>query len=575
MPTANTLLIEDILKFKISVYGTVKIQDFLTEIHAFEPKMASLQNIKIAIEILFKEGFPVEFNHGFLYSGYIIDPISFYERIEMRDDLSQAAYPYAVIEVFKTIGFGIWSDAYISLISFLEVITMDAVKASILAQTLHFSRQVDLPLQSVISLAVDKIGRRLTTDEMSTLMDKLMKSHNTLPNWLIKGHIPNDLHKKKSTTTNTNPDKSYDALAKMFRRMERNMKKDSFNRKMTLEESLTRCPKEQIKELASIYKIKGRSKMNREELAEDLEAAISHTIGAYTYGMTEHHLALLNNKDHDLSTDFSRDCQEDFLNRGWMFTLTDGYEMIYHIPPDLKTQLKKSFKANNEQITKNTELFKAYTYAIRLFGVMPLEDFIKWASVGLGRILTKEQFHSVAMNTSAINYDPQSKLIYDTAIKQDFEETYQTIQGLCQESYPSFDQEDIKNANYLEDDFLLPRDFETLKWLDNERGIEISIDFLKDVFRSLNYAMILQLSPDEINNWIIKEFLSTQKPKDAEIICFDLIDAFVHHAPAWINKGRTLEHLMHKTITRTEHKVGRNDPCPCGSGKKHKKCCGR
>ncbi|HEU0264637.1 MAG TPA: SEC-C metal-binding domain-containing protein, partial [Geobacterales bacterium] len=22
-------------------------------------------------------------------------------------------------------------------------------------------------------------------------------------------------------------------------------------------------------------------------------------------------------------------------------------------------------------------------------------------------------------------------------------------------------------------------------------------------------------------------------------------------------------------------KVGRNDPCPCGSGKKHKKCCGQ
>jgi uncharacterized protein YecA (UPF0149 family) len=22
-------------------------------------------------------------------------------------------------------------------------------------------------------------------------------------------------------------------------------------------------------------------------------------------------------------------------------------------------------------------------------------------------------------------------------------------------------------------------------------------------------------------------------------------------------------------------KVGRNEPCPCGSGKKHKKCCGR
>ncbi|PLX94448.1 MAG: preprotein translocase subunit SecA [Desulfuromonas sp.] len=28
-------------------------------------------------------------------------------------------------------------------------------------------------------------------------------------------------------------------------------------------------------------------------------------------------------------------------------------------------------------------------------------------------------------------------------------------------------------------------------------------------------------------------------------------------------------------VTRDEDKVGRNDPCPCGSGKKYKKCCGR
>ena len=30
-----------------------------------------------------------------------------------------------------------------------------------------------------------------------------------------------------------------------------------------------------------------------------------------------------------------------------------------------------------------------------------------------------------------------------------------------------------------------------------------------------------------------------------------------------------------KTIRRNQPKVGRNDPCPCGSGKKYKKCCGR
>ncbi len=33
--------------------------------------------------------------------------------------------------------------------------------------------------------------------------------------------------------------------------------------------------------------------------------------------------------------------------------------------------------------------------------------------------------------------------------------------------------------------------------------------------------------------------------------------------------------LQDDTVRRTEPKVGRNDPCPCGSGKKYKKCCGR
>ena len=35
------------------------------------------------------------------------------------------------------------------------------------------------------------------------------------------------------------------------------------------------------------------------------------------------------------------------------------------------------------------------------------------------------------------------------------------------------------------------------------------------------------------------------------------------------------ENGVGKTITRKGEKVGRNDPCPCGSGLKYKKCCGK
>jgi hypothetical protein len=34
------------------------------------------------------------------------------------------------------------------------------------------------------------------------------------------------------------------------------------------------------------------------------------------------------------------------------------------------------------------------------------------------------------------------------------------------------------------------------------------------------------------------------------------------------------ETLLTTVPIRNEHKIGRNDPCPCGSGKKYKKCCG-
>jgi len=40
-------------------------------------------------------------------------------------------------------------------------------------------------------------------------------------------------------------------------------------------------------------------------------------------------------------------------------------------------------------------------------------------------------------------------------------------------------------------------------------------------------------------------------------------------APKKTGKGKTAQKA------KTEAKIGRNDPCPCGSGKKFKKCCGQ
>jgi hypothetical protein len=44
-------------------------------------------------------------------------------------------------------------------------------------------------------------------------------------------------------------------------------------------------------------------------------------------------------------------------------------------------------------------------------------------------------------------------------------------------------------------------------------------------------------------------------------------------SPQYLANFRTDGSMKGETVRKVLPKVGRNDPCPCGSGKKYKKCC--
>ena len=57
---------------------------------------------------------------------------------------------------------------------------------------------------------------------------------------------------------------------------------------------------------------------------------------------------------------------------------------------------------------------------------------------------------------------------------------------------------------------------------------------------------------------------------------YGLIKRYNRTLPMWALKGHTfeeLEDMPRPTTVRVGKKIGRNDPCPCGSGKKYKNCC--
>ena len=70
-----------------------------------------------------------------------------------------------------------------------------------------------------------------------------------------------------------------------------------------------------------------------------------------------------------------------------------------------------------------------------------------------------------------------------------------------------------------------------------------------------------------------------------EKLFFNMLKAdaeYLYGLPQWVDilgeekmQEIAKKYKASRTVRRETPKVGRNDPCPCGSGKKYKHCCGR
>jgi uncharacterized protein len=64
----------------------------------------------------------------------------------------------------------------------------------------------------------------------------------------------------------------------------------------------------------------------------------------------------------------------------------------------------------------------------------------------------------------------------------------------------------------------------------------------------------------------------TRTPEQREALAADIAESLVRIHAFWLPLRQAVQERH--TAQRMRAKVGRNEPCPCGSGKKFKKCCG-
>lgn len=124
----------------------------------------------------------------------------------------------------------------------------------------------------------------------------------------------------------------------------------------------------------------------------------------------------------------------------------------------------------------------------------------------------------------------------------------------------------------------------------SKEALKITIaDFAKKYETTEEFAMgFVDGINDSLNNPYDLESVDSNTELvfdiNLEKLYFNMLDAkadYLYNLPQWdgifsVEKRHEIEkeYKDSKTV-RNENKVGRNDLCPCGSGKKYKKCCGK
>lgn len=158
-------------------------------------------------------------------------------------------------------------------------------------------------------------------------------------------------------------------------------------------------------------------------------------------------------------------------------------------------------------------------------------------------------------------------VFYNDALEvdEDYKNHYKIVK-----TKPYYELEKSELLKYVDDNYFYFND----QYKAFEKYIKTLVDdnlIVSDIVFDTHLGFIddtnLQFTINHIQDLGSIEFES----KDDLVQLMDHLTELQNNTRMWINNGFTPIELRKVYIKPS--KVGRNDPCPCGSGKKYKKCC--
>ncbi|MFD0673885.1 YecA family protein [Cohnella sp. GCM10027633] len=351
-----------------------------------------------------------------------------------------------------------------------------------------------------------------------------------------------------------------------------------------LSEVLPLLSKARLQEIAKHYAFPGRSKMSKEELISELldyatdPLELEETLLLTDAGEWNVFRRLI---DESYAQDDSLTPSSYlYLNgRGLLFSFYSEDNLFYVVPDEVKETYRRLPHSKFLALRDRVQLANQYvSAAANLYGVCSRETVAEIVRANEADPLSEDEwsdFYLSAANRAQQWYLHEGYVLSDYF---DAEEQADEIERLLMTSRnkPYYIPSRTEFLKYANSDY-----YEATPQMSNLRAY-----ILQNLSKDKAFVDVLMddiqvvCSLEEPLQAILDEFERRELYFDSPAQARDIISLLTdvcNHTRIWSNRGHTPAELgLVSTQARTTgKKVGRNDPCPCGSGKKYKKCCGQ
>lgn len=348
--------------------------------------------------------------------------------------------------------------------------------------------------------------------------------------------------------------------------------------------------KKELEQLAKLYGIKGAYKLKKAELIEALLEAMPNKMPEILPMLDEEDIKkfeALCEKEKIIGADEKLDEYYNLMELELVqFIQTKNEEKLCVAPMIYEAYKNVDMSDIMPKIRRNSQLREYIISILNLYGVVKLDWAVELFNKYYAPEVTEDELTTLVKEDMRLVC--QSKIMDRYIVEE-------TIYAIDKNNFKDFLSATIDKEYFVPTKELLEKVYDELyyepnlhveklkthlrkNYLSNEETIEEAVIAITMIARvdCDKTGKTMELILEELAN-IGVEFESLAQINEM----IKHIVPVVNVTRKWINKGYTMQELSPHTFdAKTGQKVnvldiGRNAPCPCGSGKKYKKCCGK